>query len=196
VTDKSNGYEAIAPIFIPGRGTGNYGIGADVVAQWSTLLPPGATVLDLGCGTGQPISQVFLDRGFQVYGIDASPSMVAAFRQRFPDVPIQCAAVEESDFFNRTFDAVVSWGLFFLLTENVQRALIPKIAKALRPGGRLLFTSTCERWEWLDAMTDLPSLGLGYDEYRTALESAGLQIVGTDIDVGDNFHYSAQKISP
>jgi 2-polyprenyl-3-methyl-5-hydroxy-6-metoxy-1,4-benzoquinol methylase len=104
--DKSNGYEGIASTFISGRGQNHSGVGGSVVADWSQMLPGGAIVLDLGCGTGVPISQVLIERGFHVYGVDASPTMVAAFRARFPTVPVECAAVEDSDFFGRTFDFV------------------------------------------------------------------------------------------
>jgi len=126
-SDPSNGYEAIAPIYISGRGSNPSGVGASVVAEWSRRLPPGATILDLGCGPGVPISQALIERGFTVYGVDASPAMVAAFRSHFPTMQVQCAAVETSDFFGRMFDAVVSWGLFFLLTPEVQRTLIAKV---------------------------------------------------------------------
>ena len=85
------------------------------------MLPDRARVLDLGCGTGVPISQALIDHGFNVYGVDASPSMVAAFRCRFPKIPVECAAVQDSDFFGLTFDRVIAWGLFFLLEAEVQR---------------------------------------------------------------------------
>jgi len=111
--DKSNGYEDVAQAFIAGRGSDSAETGASDVAEWSRTLPPEATVLDLGCGTGVPISQALIERGFHVYGVDASHTMLAAFRARFPDVRIECAAVEESHFFGRTFDGVVAWGLSF-----------------------------------------------------------------------------------
>jgi SAM-dependent methyltransferase len=111
--DKSNGYEEIASIFIAGRGQNTSGVGASVVAEWSRMLPRCASVLELGCGTGVPISQALIECGFNVYGIDASASMVTAFRNRFPTYPIQWAAVEDSEFFGRTFDGVVSWGSSF-----------------------------------------------------------------------------------
>ena len=65
--DKSNGYEEIASIFISGRGGNHSGVGASVVADWSQMLPDGATVLDLGCGNGVPISEALIERGFNVY---------------------------------------------------------------------------------------------------------------------------------
>jgi SAM-dependent methyltransferase len=191
--DASNGYEEIAPIFIAGRGRAVSGVGALEVAEWAKTLPEGATVLDLGCGTGVPISQVLLERGCKVHGVDASPSMVAAFRTRFPEAPVQCAAVECSDFFGRFFDGVVSWGLFFLLDPAVQRGLITKIAAILPSGGRLLFTSPSEICSWQDAMTGRLSVSLGRAAYEKALEEEGLSLVGTRRGVGDNFYYFAQK---
>jgi SAM-dependent methyltransferase len=154
---KSNGYEDVASVFITGRGRNSSGVGASVVAGWSQTLSGGGAVLDLGCGTGVPISEVFIERGVKVYGVDASPTIVAAFRARFPGVPVECAAVEDSDFFARTFDGVVAWGLFFLLDAKVQRRLIKKIAGVLRSGGRLLFTAPNESGSFPpDVMTGRP----------------------------------------
>ena len=193
--DKSRGYEAIAAHYIAGRGSNlrGRGIGAPEVAEWARTLPEGASVLDLGCGTGRPISQVLIERGLQVFGVDASPSMVAAFRTNFPDVPVECAAAEDSAFFGRTFDAVVSWGLFFLLDEETQRRLITKVGAALKTGGSFLFTSPKEICSWTDGMSDQLSLSLGYEAYKSALEAEGLVLTGTLLSVGDNFYYFAQK---
>ncbi len=196
--DKSRGYEAIASHYIAGRGS-NYkgrGIGAAEVAEWSRMLHEGASILDLGCGTGLPISQVLIERGFRVYGVDASLSMIAAFRANFPEVPVECAAAEESTFFGRTFDAVVSWGLFFLLEEETQLQLIRRVADVLKPGGGFLFTSPEQICSWIDGMSDQLSLSLGYDVYKNALEDAGLVLTGTRLSTGDNFYYFAQKPKP
>jgi cyclopropane fatty-acyl-phospholipid synthase-like methyltransferase len=157
------------------------------------MLSGGATVLDLGCGTGIPISQALIEDGFNVYGVDASPKMVAAFRASFPTVPVACAAVEDSDFFGRTFDGVVAWGLFFLLDVDVQRRLIAKIASVLRRGGRLLFTAPSQSCSWSDALTGRTSISLGYEAYRKALEAEGMLLVGTWLDEGENHYYFAQK---
>ena len=191
--DKSNGYEAIAPLYISGRGRSDSGIGVTVVAEWADTLPSGADILDLGCGTGMPVSHFLIKRGFQVYGVDASPTMVAAFRSRFPSVPVECAAVEDSEFFGRSFDAVIAWGLFFLLTEEAQRGLIAKVAGVLRSGARLLFTSPPTNISWLDAMTGQKSISLGYEAYRKAIEAEGMSLLGTHVDVGENFYYDVKK---
>jgi len=164
-----------------------------VVSDWSRALPPAATVLDLGCGTGVPISQALIERGFRVYGVDASPKMIAAFRSRFPTVPLQCAAVEDSDFFGRIFDGVAAWGLFFLLASPVQHQLMRKVAAALRSGGRFLFTAPRQNCSWADLLTGRTSISLGYNAYRDALATAGMPLIGTCLDDADNHYYFAEK---
>jgi SAM-dependent methyltransferase len=151
--DKSNGYERIAHIFISSRGQNHAGVGARAVAEWSRMLQAGATILDLGCGPGVPIAETLIKSGFKVYGSDASPGMVSAFRNRFPGTPVQCAAVEESDLFGRSFEGVVAWGLLFLLEAETQRRVIAKIAAVLPKGGRFLFMAPSEACWWPDAMT-------------------------------------------
>jgi len=67
--------------------------------------------------------------------MDASETLVARFSQLFPDAAVECNSVEESSFFNRTFDAVLAWGLIFLLSADAQRNLIGKVARTLNPNG-------------------------------------------------------------
>lgn len=50
----------------------------------SALLPSGGSVLDLGCGSGQPIARHLLERGFAIVGVDSSPTLIARCRSRFP----------------------------------------------------------------------------------------------------------------
>jgi 2-polyprenyl-3-methyl-5-hydroxy-6-metoxy-1,4-benzoquinol methylase len=189
--DKSNGYEAIAESFTRAR---TLSIGPKIVRQWAKRLRPGASILDIGCGNGIPISKALLDEGFTVYGIDASKTLVADFEKRFPDVPVECGSVEESVFFNRTFDAGIAWGLMFLLPADTQVRLIGKVAHALHRHGHFLFTSPRDACSWMDAMTRLPSISLGHDVYVQELVAHGLALVGNDEDEGENYYYFARKL--
>lgn len=111
--DGSNGYEEIASIYIAGRGTRarvGDSVGAAIVRAWAQAFPPGATVLDLGSGPGEPSTRILRDAGLTSYAIDASSTMVAAFRERFPGVPIEKNTAEGSAFFDRTFDGVLALG--------------------------------------------------------------------------------------
>jgi SAM-dependent methyltransferase len=194
--DDSNGYQAIASIYIARRGTRprvGDAIGAATVRAWAQAFPPGTTVLDLGCGPGEPSTRILQEAGLATYAVDASPAMVAAFRERFPHVPIEQSTVEASTFFDRAFDGVLAWGLLFLLESAAQALVIEKVAGALNAGGRFLFTAPKEPAEWLDGMTGRPSRSLGAQTYERLLRDAGMKWVGEEQDEGENHYFFAEK---
>ena len=192
--DRSNGYEGVAAEFLGGRGRApSTAIGAREVRDWARGLPLGAAVIDVGCGSGLPITKVLIDEGLDVYAIDASPTLVEAFRRNHPGIPVACEPAQDSLFFDRTFDGVVAWGLIFLLQTEEQEHLIRRMADALVPGGRLLFTSPPEPLVWNDAMTGLESRSLGADEYRKQLTGLGLSLISEYEDVGENHYFDAVK---
>lgn len=187
--DRSNGWEGVAGRLIAERSR----IGAETVRTWCRELPAGATVLDLGCGAGVPVSGTLIDEGCRVYAIDASPTLVEAFRRRFPEAPVACESAEESDFFGRSFDGVVAIGLLFLLSPEAQRQVIRRVATALNPRGRFLFTAPTQVANWTDLMTGRPSISLGDSEYRGILADAGLAVLAERVDEGENHYYDAVR---
>lgn len=192
--DRSNGYEGVAREFLARRGSGrSTGVGVNVVRQWAQALPQGSAVIDLGCGPGFPITEVLVAEGLNAFAVDAAPSFVEAFRRNLPDTPVVCEAVQDSTFFDRTFDGVLAWGLIFLLSPDDQRHLIQRVADILVPGGRLLFTSCAEPLVWNDAMTGLESRSLGAEEYRRQLSAVGLSVSGEYEDEGQNHYYDVRK---
>jgi len=169
------------------------GIGVSEVRKWARALPPGALVIDLGCGPGVPITEVLVHEGLRVFGVDAAPSFVEAFRRNLPNTPVVCEAVRDSRFFERTFDAVLAWGLIFLLSPEDQLHLIQRFAAIVVSGGRLLFTSPEKAGVWNDAMTEQQSCSLGANEYRRLLAEAGFSIADEYEDVGKNHYFDAVK---
>jgi SAM-dependent methyltransferase len=197
--DGSNGYDGIASIYIAGRGTrarAGDSVGAATVRAWAQAFPPGATVLDLGSGPGEPSTRILREAGLSTYAVDASSTMVDTFRERFPGVPIEQNTIEASEFFDRTFDGVLAWGLLFLLQPAAQALVIEKVARALNPGGRFLFTAPKEPLEWLDALTGRQSQSLGAQTYERLLRDAGLTWVTEAEDEGGNYYYFVEKREP
>lgn len=187
--DRSEGYDAIAAQFMAARSD----IGAGFVRCWARdNLPPLGAIVDVGCGSGVPIAQALIEDGFTLFGIDASPSLLTAFRDRFPNAPAACETAQNNPFFARTFDAAVSIGLLFLLGAEDQATVLQRVAHALRPGGRFLFTAPRERCEWQDVLTDRPSRSLGAGEYQRLLEASGLCLI--DCHEEENYFYYAIKL--
>jgi cyclopropane fatty-acyl-phospholipid synthase-like methyltransferase len=191
LADRSGGYERMAREFVRSRGQAE--IGATTVREWTHALRPRGTVLDVGCGHGVPISQVLVAEGFDIYGVDASPTMIAEFKARFPRARAQCSPVEDSALFGRTFDGVVAWGLMFLLSPEGQELVIGKVSRALVNGGRFLFTSPCRACTWTDILTGARSVSLGREKYREILVAEGLDLIGETADEGQNYYYFASK---
>jgi SAM-dependent methyltransferase len=189
--DRSNGYDAFAAEFMARRERSSIGVAS--ILTWARSLPAGASILDLGCGSGTPVAEALAGDGFAVFGVDASPRMVAAFRQRLPHAVAACEAVEESKFFDRTFDGVIAVGLIFLLAEREQRALIAAVARVLKPGGLFLFTSPVEPCTWTDILTGGQSLSLGAGAYEEVAAAAGLVVVGGHDDEGNNHYHEMAK---
>jgi 2-polyprenyl-3-methyl-5-hydroxy-6-metoxy-1,4-benzoquinol methylase len=156
-------------------------------------LPEAGSVLDIGCGHGEPVTRVLTQEGLNVFALDASPRMVAAFEKRFPSVPVACEPAEESAFFGRSFDGVVAVGLLFLLDEKAQAGLIGKMAGTLKPGGSLLFSAPCETGTWDDLQTGRRSISLGEEAYRRLIYQAGLELSGMPRDNGGNQYWEAIK---
>ena len=97
-------------------------------------------VLDLGCGSGQPIAAYLDERGAEVTGVDGAAAMVALFRAALPSAQVHHADMRKLDL-GRTFDAVIAWNSFFHLSAEDQRAMFAIFAAHAGPRAPLLFTT-------------------------------------------------------
>ncbi|KAK6352251.1 hypothetical protein TWF730_009082 [Orbilia blumenaviensis] len=89
-------------------------------------LPPRASVLDIGCGTGKPVASTLAEAGCSVTGIDISGVMVELSRKAVPDGKFEVADMLQYEPPEGTqFDAVLSLLSLFAL----ERKDIEKMAK-------------------------------------------------------------------
>lgn len=189
--DPSNGYQTKAAEFRYWREQSS--IGVATVLQWAQGLPAGAAVLDLGCGSGLPLGKALSEQGFSLFGIDAAPALAAAYQQHLPQATVACEALEDSDFFQRQFAGVLCVGVLFLLPAATQRQLFAKVAAALAPDGRWLFSAPAQACRWVDVLTGQESVSLGAPEYQQLLEQAGLKLQAQYQDEGGNHYFAAQR---
>ena len=156
-------------------------------------FPPGAAVLDIGCGTGVPIAAGLAEDGFAVFGVDASPILLAEFRRNVPSAESACETAQDGAYFQRSFDGAVAIGLIFLLAEEDQKRVIARAAGALKAGGRFLFSAPREVFEWKDVLTGRQSRSLGAGVYERLLSSAGMRLADCGVDEGGSNYYDAAK---
>jgi cyclopropane fatty-acyl-phospholipid synthase-like methyltransferase len=102
-------------------------------------LPPGARVLDLGCGTGDPIAKYIVQQGYRVVGVDQSKEMLKIAKQVVPEAELIHGEMVEIEFADK-FAAAVAWDSVFHVERKYHATVFRKLANSLEPGGRLLLS--------------------------------------------------------
>ena len=142
--------------------------------RFAKHLPKASQILDLACGTGDPIAAYFLARGHSVTGVDYAPTMIEIARKIYPDCKWCVADITELPDFGQ-FDGILSWDGFFHLSMAQQRAALPEYAKRLKPGGSILLTVGTEAGEVTGKIDDetVYHASLSAAEYTKILKQAG-----------------------
>ena len=110
------------------------------LVRWSGLdqLPPGSTLLDVGCGIGGSARILARDYGFEVLGVSISPAQVARATALTP-AGLSCRfAVMDAldlDLAEASFDAV--WTVEAGPHMPDKQRFADELLRVLKPGGRL-----------------------------------------------------------
>jgi SAM-dependent methyltransferase len=105
-------------------------------------LRPGDHVLDLACGSGEHAIRLS-HRGLDVLGVDIAASLIDHCRQRAAETKAETARFERGDMrqlaYEGTFDAVLLLsGSFGFFDDATNMDVLTRMARALRPGGKVL----------------------------------------------------------
>ena len=154
-----------------------------------SYLKPGAKILDLGCGMGEPIAKYLVDKGYQLTGIDGSQKMIDMARKRVPQATFLVGDMRQCNL-GKKFDCIIAWHSFFHLPPDDQRAMFEIFEQHCNPGCLLLFTSGPDAGEvWSDnGGQNLYHASLSTEEYNTLLARhhfTVLQHVVEDKNCGD-----------
>jgi cyclopropane fatty-acyl-phospholipid synthase-like methyltransferase len=174
-------------------------IGVPETLAMASSLAAGSLVLDLGCGNGVPISRALLDAGHRVIGIDSSREMIRRFKATVPAVGAVRGLVQDCGFARASFDAAVSWGVFFHLRRPDFVKLLAGVARILKPGAPFLFTGgDADAEQGIEGTMNGVTFRYysGSDEsHRTLLQEHGFTLLDVHADAGDNTYYLARKSS-
>jgi ubiquinone/menaquinone biosynthesis C-methylase UbiE len=174
-----------------------------------SLIPPGSTVLDVGCGTGRPVSEMLSQAGLQISGFDISPKMIKLAESRVNGSFVVSDLLEYKP--EGRFAAV------FIIFSHLQLSYADfhsaayKFANVLEPGGILVIgqmpidsyikddsdydkTKTYVEDHPVPFMGGmLPTFAMNAEGQLHFLRSMGLDIVSNEIDT---FHPKNEKCLP
>jgi SAM-dependent methyltransferase len=141
-------FDGHAPVYMDNCFTKNTINEVDFLVK-ELYLKRGATILDVGCGTGRHAIEL-ARRGFKVTGVDISAGMLAEARKHAEEAGSTLDFVHANAVrmrLGRQFDAVIclcegSFGLLGRGDDALQQplAILRRVARALKPGARCLFT--------------------------------------------------------
>jgi SAM-dependent methyltransferase len=146
--------------------------------RFFALLQPGASILDLGCGSAEPIARYFIEKGCHVTGVDSSPALIDICKSRFPeqhwivsDMRTLCLA--------RHFDGILAWDSSFHLCPEDQPQMFSMFRAHAAPHAALMFTSGSVHGEAIGEFQGEPLYHGSLDEaeYRSLLNANGFDVL-------------------
>lgn len=179
-----DGYNAVADGWGRARRTGPPDPRERVwIEQFLAVLPIGARVLDLGCGSGAPILVELVEHGYQLTGVDFSHEQVARARERCPTANVLQADLTEIKFEAGSFDGVIAFDSIWHVPRPEHARVFKRIREWLAPGGVALLTLGATDDGENELFTELLGAPMYYDAVPEAmslkmLADTGFSVVG------------------
>ena len=152
-----------------------------------TSLPTGASVLDLGCGTGVHAT-ADLARSYDVVAVDLSEQSVRIAKRELPGVSFVCGDIGSVAFAPRSFDGVIAFFSLIHVPREEHADVVTSVRSWLRPGG--WFVATVGAGEGSEGTGEFLGAEMFWSSWDadTSVElvrNAGLDVVGAR-DVTDD----------
>jgi cyclopropane fatty-acyl-phospholipid synthase-like methyltransferase len=149
-----------------------------VLDRFLALMPSGSSILDVGCGSADPIGRYFIEQGYDITGVDSSKDLIGLCKSKFPKQKWIIADMRELSL-DRRFGGILAWDSFFHLCPEDQRKMFPIFSNHAAPNAVLMFTSGPEYGEAIGTYRGEPLYHGSLDggEYRSLLAENGFQVV-------------------
>lgn len=175
----AEGYDAMGETFVEWRDR----IVGDPRRKWSdeltSRLPDGVRVLELGCGSGVPDTQLLAER-FSVTGVDISGEQIKRARTNVPSADFIQGDFTSLGFEPASFEAVAAFYSFNHVPRDLLATLFASIHSWLVQGGLFLTafgTGDTESWvgDWLGTTMFFSSFPP--ETTRRLLTEAGFEVL-------------------
>lgn len=97
-----------------------------------------ACIVDIGCGYGRTLQELYENGYDNLIGVDFSENMIACGKSRYPQLDLRVKRSEKLEFEDQSVDVVILFAVLTCIINNEeQEALITEIKRVLKPGGIL-----------------------------------------------------------
>jgi trans-aconitate methyltransferase len=146
--------------------------------RFIAMLAKGASVLDLGCGSGNPVARHMAAQGLRITGVDSSPKLISLCRSRLPAHTWIVGDMRTLSL-KQWFQGILAWDSFFHLTPADQRRMFDVFREHAAPCTALMFNAGPSHGEAIGSYRGDPLYHASLDpaEYATLLEGIGFKIV-------------------
>lgn len=159
------------------------------VTRLAARLPAGSTVIELGCGPGDPATRLLSER-HRVVGVELSWGQLAIARVKAPRAALVQADMTRLSVRPGSVDAIASFFALGHLPSAAHAPLLTSFGTWLRPGGVLVTTAPLTPGDgYVEEWLGEPAFfgGIGHDATIAALEAGGLTVesvesIGNDDD--------------
>ena len=165
------------------------GLGVDALRS---RLQPGASVLDLCCGSGEAAAP-WLAAGFQVTGLDVSPLALELAAQRHPALHRVEGLAEDPPLEDSSFDAIQLSVALHEFPRQERELVLRQCLRLLRPGGWLVLVDLHPAGPWLRLPQQLfcalfetnTALAMLEDDLPSQLQELGFRSVEQELLAGE-----------
>ena len=189
------GYDVVAERYLEWSGKRPSGPRLRWLSKALELIPPGAEVLELGCGAGIPMTAA-LAEGRRVTGVDISATQIELARRNVPAATFLQADMTTLEFPAGSFDAVTAFYSLTHVPRDEQGPLLEQIARWLRPGGVFVASMGAGddpgdvEHDWLGV--DMYFSHFGAKKNRRLVEHAGFKVEEAEIDAEPEDRHDAR----
>jgi SAM-dependent methyltransferase len=182
----STGYDRVADDYLKLFGVSS--VRRKKLDEFVKRLPPGAAVLDLGCGAGVPVAKILTEHNFKVTGVDISIGQIERARSNVPAAVFMREDMGSLNFAPDTFDGVCAFYSMTHVPCDEHRALVRRVAEWLRPGGIFVASFGSSGGDWTGTWLGVPMFFSHNDpkEAEQIIRDAGLLLEVTELVEQDN----------
>ncbi len=167
----------------------------NTLSDWMAVLPPNASVLDVGCGAGSWV-ELFSQNYETVVGVERSPVMVEAARERVAHLP-NAQIIEgdvRTDLPPGTFDLIFLGGMCMYLNDGDLVALVGELKQRLAKGGIVILRESTVRKGVYIPQGNYQAAYRNVDLYRRLIGEGGLVVEEVRRNYGYNSLVTAEAV--